>query len=116
MQKDECVFCEMFNEDTDETMICITPLNPVVEGHKIVIPREHVADFTEDMMITSAVMMRAAFEARMAGGEYNLITSKGFSATQSIFHLHVHLVPRQQDDGLKLPWTDQQKAKKLTQV
>jgi histidine triad (HIT) family protein len=35
----------------------------------------------------------------------NLITSKGSAATQTVFHLHVHLVPRQVDDGLPLPWT-----------
>jgi hypothetical protein len=40
------------------------------------------------------------------GGQWNLITSAGTDATQSVFHLHVHLVPRRPNDGLKLPWSE----------
>lgn len=82
---------------------CIVPLNPVVDGHMLVIPRKHVADFTTDPVVSGVVMKRAG---ELAGptGSYNVITSKGRSATQSVFHLHLHLVPREENDGLALPW------------
>ncbi len=102
----KCPFCPMFREKGPD-IIVITPLNPVVFGHKLVIPREHTEDFTEQPSLTGVVMERAAEEARMTGGQFNLITSKGPDATQTVFHLHVHLVPRIVSDGLKLPWTGQ---------
>ncbi len=98
----------MFRKD-GRNIICIEPLNPVVPGHRIVIPREHVRDFSENPEVTGRVMERAAHHAKEIGGDMNLITSKGPWATQSVFHLHVHLVPRQEGDGLKLPWTNQKK-------
>ena len=49
-------------------------------------------------------MHRASELAADLGGDMNLITSKGRPATQSVFHLHLHLVPRKVDDGLALPW------------
>jgi len=85
----------------------IEPLNPVVAGHRIVISRAHVKDFSEDSAVTMLVMGYAARKAEELGGDFNLITSKGKNATQSVFHLHVHLVPRKEGDGLMLPWTNQ---------
>ncbi len=82
----------------------ITPLNPRVPGHILFIPTVHVADFTEDPAISSSVMFRAAQYAQAHGGDCSLITSKGAAATQSVLHLHVHLVPRRVGDGLALPW------------
>jgi histidine triad (HIT) family protein len=41
-------------------------------------------------------------------GQYNFITSAGKAATQSVMHLHIHIVPRQEGDGLLLPWSGQQ--------
>ena len=77
------------------------------DGHAMVIPRVHVADFTTDPAVTGAVMVRAAQLAARDDqfAACNLITSRGALATQSVFHLHVHLVPRRENDGLALPWT-----------
>lgn len=113
MEKVNCPFCnpEMIKSTLFEFDDCFvfTPLNPVVEGHLLVTPKEHVADFTENPYITSRVMHVASIVASQKGGEYNLITSKGKSATQSVFHLHVHLVPRKPEDRLLLPWSNQKK-------
>src|ERR1035437_6902664 len=98
-----CPFCDMFSS-SDKDIIDIEPLNPIVEGHRIIIPREHVKDFSDDVEVTGRVMKYAA-ELGKKIGEVNLITSKGVNATQSVFHLHVHLVPRKEGDGLSLPWT-----------
>ncbi len=102
-------------EGTNATAIDIVPLNPVCEGHRIVIPRAHVKDFMDDPAETASVMEYAAERAEELVKQHgyagmNLITSAGKEATQSVFHLHVHLVPRRKNDGLKLPWTNQKKS------
>ncbi len=56
-------------------------------------------------------MMRRAAELMAGHPTVNLITSKGEAATQSVFHLHVHIVPRQEGDRLPLPWTPQHTAR-----
>lgn len=104
----ECVFCGIADRAGVE-IIDIEPLNPVVPGHRIVFSRKHTEDFTSGDNVLLNVMMHAAKVAREMGGDFNLITSKGKAATQTVYHLHVHLVPRTEGDNLKLPWTDQQK-------
>ena len=103
---ENCPFCPMFEGKTG--IIDIEPLNPVVPGHRIVIPSYHVPDFTTDPTVSAAVMgYAAALGAKI--GDCNLITSKGPAATQTVPHLHVHIVPRKEGDDLKLPWTGQKK-------
>lgn len=103
-----CPFCEIVAGTAPATFVrrwpdavAIVPLGPVVDGHVLVIPTAHVADATEDPVVSAAVMARAA---EIATPPCNLITSAGVEATQSVFHLHVHVVPRAVDDGLALPW------------
>jgi histidine triad (HIT) family protein len=83
------------------------PLRPGRPGHVLVIPKTHVRDFQDDPIVTAATMARAA---ELGDGQMNLITSAGEAATQTVFHLHVHLVPRTEGDGLTLPWTGQHVA------
>lgn len=103
-----CPFCDIASGRAPATVVrewatalAIVPLKPVVEGHVIVLPKAHVMDFTSDPTVTGMVMQRAA---ELAGHPSNLITSAGAEATQSVFHLHVHIVPRAANDGLALPW------------
>lgn len=106
-----CVFCAIVNGDAPATIvqrtnmvIVIEPLNPVTPGHLLVIPTTHVEDFTSKPA-ASAFTMHAAAQVAAAIGPCNLITSKGREATQTIRHLHLHVVPRREGDGLALPWT-----------
>lgn len=115
MTESGCVFCEKIeNEKGLLTVIrecaIFEPLNPVVTGHLLVVPIKHVADCGVHTWVTSTVMEIAAMEANSRYENYNIITSKGRAATQSIFHFHVHIIPRIDGDGLKLPWTDQHKG------
>jgi histidine triad (HIT) family protein len=105
------VFCQIVAGEAPATIhaawddaIAIVPLNPVTEGHLLVLPRQHVMDALEDPQVTAAVMARAA---EWAPWPCNIITSAGPAATQTVFHLHVHIVPRSEGDGLALPWTAQ---------
>jgi histidine triad (HIT) family protein len=110
MTDQPCPFCEIvagrapatFVHEWSDT-IAIVPLNPVVEGHILVIPKRHVRDFASDPAVSADTMRRAA---QLAQGPQpmNLITSRGREATQSVWHLHLHLVPRAAGDGLALPW------------
>jgi len=79
-------------------------------GHVFVIPRVHVEDASSDPDVTADVVRRVA-ELMAEHPAANMISSKGEEATQSVFHLHVHLVPRQEGDGLPLPWTPQHDAR-----
>lgn len=86
--------------------IAFVPLNPVTPGHVLVVPRTHVMEFTQEPWVSAMVMRRAAELAVTLDpiAEYNLITSAGEAATQTVDHLHLHLVPRREGDGLALPW------------
>lgn len=76
------------------------------DGHVLLIPRTHVRDAATDPLVTGITMARAAQLADQLGyADFNIITSQGAAATQTVFHLHVHLVPRFEGDGLALPWT-----------
>jgi histidine triad (HIT) family protein len=109
-----CPFCEIAAgrapaevvESWPDT-IAIRPLNPVADGHLLVIPRGHVEDALDDPAVTGLVMQRAVQVGRLYRCDLNIITSVGPAATQSVKHFHVHLVPRFAGDGLPLPWTPQ---------
>ncbi len=104
-----CVFCAIARGDAPATVVrrwpeavAIVPRRPVTAGHTLVIPHVHVADALERPEVAGRVMRRAA---ELAPHPCNLITSAGGVATQTVFHLHVHIVPRAAGDGLALPWS-----------
>src|SRR5690606_2708102 len=84
--------------------LALVPLNPVPPGHVLIVPRVHVPDFTTNPDVSAATMAAAAEYATSANTDLNLITSRGPAATQTVHHLHLHLVPRHHGDALPLPW------------
>jgi histidine triad (HIT) family protein len=109
-----CVFCDYAGPSpilarysgVNDDVIVIKPLNPVAPGHVLVIPKRHVAHAIENPTL-AAVCMRSAirFAQEEDIGDCNIITSCGPAATQTVMHLHVHLIPRERGDGLSLPWS-----------
>jgi histidine triad (HIT) family protein len=107
------VFCDIVHGAAPAEVVhrwddatAFVPLNPVTPGHVLVVPNTHVRDAAEDPAVTAQAMYRAA-DLASRWPAFNLISSAGAAATQTIFHLHWHLVPRCDGDGLPLPWTGQ---------
>jgi histidine triad (HIT) family protein len=111
-----CPFCEISRDfrkaitpliQITRNVLIIEPRNPVTPGHALVISRVHVANFALDPVVFAALAGEAAEFVRSLRepSDWNLITSMGPSATQTIEHLHIHLVPRREGDGLRLPWS-----------
>lgn len=117
----DCVFCQIVAGQTPATIIrewvdtiAILPRERngrrgCTDGHILVIPRAHVPDFITDPVVSAVTALRLselAGELRDRTGQaFNEITSAGEDATQTVWHLHRHLVPRRPGDGLPLPWT-----------
>ena len=113
-RSEECVFCKKIKSEllnhVYPRVVEFEPLNPVTKGHRLFVPVEHVTDMADNLSVTARVFREASKYVREIGVDANLITSKGKSATQSVFHLHVHVIPRSDNDGLVLPWTNQGKG------
>lgn len=115
----DCPFCAIVAGTAPATIVrewpdalAFFPLHPVVDGHTLVIPKRHVEDFASSPETSATTMLRAAELMRWTPRPMNLITSRGREATQSVFHLHLHLVPRAENDGLALPWYSGKRSKK----
>jgi histidine triad (HIT) family protein len=108
----KCVFCDRIKAGEfdyhDEWSVAFQPLNPVTPGHFLVVPRRHVSHALESPVSAGKALELAGYLANQMGlASANFITSAGKTATQSVMHLHVHIVPRRDGDGLALPWTGQ---------
>jgi len=113
--KEECVFCDLIRLDDPKltkesaSVYSFEPLNPVTEGHRLFVSDQH---FLFPHQYPSMTGLLFHFASKHAGKEkwsYNLIVNAGTPASQTVNHVHVHYVPRRENDGLKLPWTDQEK-------
>lgn len=111
-----CVFCERIaNGEYDAEFadyVTFEPLNPVTPGHMLVVPKVHTANLNSSELEADQVgwALRGFTNDLEPDVSYNIITSKGEAATQTIQHLHFHIVPRRKDDGLALPWTGQEQV------
>lgn len=112
----DCVFCQRVDKQDYITrilyldeVVAFEPLNPVTPGHMLFVSRRHYQSVAHaDLRVTGCVFESIADYASRRGEDFNLITSRGAAATQTIQHLHVHYVPRRAGDGLMLPWSNQQ--------
>lgn len=119
---ESCVFCDIIKgrseaewilqPETWHDAVAFVPLNPVTEGHCLVVPKVHVKDFAASPEVFASTAKRAGELMQWTQRPMNIITSRGKEATQSVFHLHLHLVPRAEDDGLALPWYSGKRKKR----
>ena len=114
---DDCLFCGIVagsipseTIDSDERTVAFMDINPATAGHALVVPRAHSADLleigAEDLSATTLAAQRLAKRMKevLATDGVNLINACGAAAWQTVFHFHIHVVPRYEDDPLKLPW------------
>jgi histidine triad (HIT) family protein len=114
----DCEFCAIARGENQspeivcqgERWVAFFPLNPATPGHTLVIPRVHVADLWKvdpsmggDLM-SAVIRVGRAIETALTPEGMNLITSAGETAEQTVFHLHLHLVPRWRRDGFGRIW------------
>src|ERR671923_2678113 len=118
MADPDCLFCGIVagsipseRIDENERTVAFMDINPATRGHALVVPREHAADLMqvgqEDLAAVAAAAKRLAARAKEALGAdgVNLLNSCGSAAWQTVFHFHVHVIPRYEGDPLRLPWT-----------
>lgn len=115
---ESCVFCAIINDGAPVTdlrrhgrgVVSFVPLSPVTEGHRVFVPTTHIERISEDFSLAAGLVAEyAAAHGAHLGCDFNLIINSGPNATQTIPHIHWHVVPRRKGDGLALPWTGQQK-------
>jgi len=117
----DCIFCKIVAGelpgqivDEDERTIAFMDIAPATRGHLLVIPRTHARNLLEispedlGAVIATAQRMAQRVSERLEPAGINLINSCGSAAWQTVFHFHVHVIPRYQDDPLKLPWVPAQ--------
>lgn len=114
---DDCLFCKIVAGDLpatvvaeDERTVAFMDINPATRGHLLVVPRAHSADLhdadPEDVAAVHVAAKRMADEVKATFGAdgVNVLQSNGRAAWQTVFHLHVHVIPRYAGDPLRLPW------------
>jgi histidine triad (HIT) family protein len=118
---DDCIFCKIVagelpaeRVDEDEHTIAFMDINPWTRGHALVIPRNHSKDLLEiedgDLARTTAAARRLAarMKDKLGADGVNLLNACGPAAWQTVFHFHIHVIPRYEDDPLQLPVRPQQ--------
>ena len=113
----DCVFCKIVAGDIPATIvdedartISFMDIAPATRGHALVIPRAHSADLLsverEDLHAVAVASQRLASRAkeRLGADGVNLLNSCGAAAFQTVFHFHVHVIPRYEGDPVRLPW------------
>ncbi len=118
MSEPGCIFCQIVAGelpaqvvDEDECTIAFLDINPGTRGHALVIPRRHARDLLQiepdelSATMIAARRLAARVKERLRADGITLINSCGAAAWQTVFHFHVHVIPRYQGDPLRLPWT-----------
>ena len=117
MKKDDCIFCKIANGEIpsktlyeDEEFRVILDLGPAAKGHALILPKEHYANLYELPDETAAKVMQLAKKMAVQMREelqcdgFNLVQNNGEIAGQTVFHFHMHLIPRYENDGQKIGW------------
>jgi histidine triad (HIT) family protein len=118
---DDCIFCAIAAGEApativaeDERTVAFMDISPATNGHLLVIPRAHyedvlvIDDADLDATMHAARAMARRVKDRLGADGVNLLNSCGRAAWQTVFHFHVHVIPRYDDDPLKLPWVPEQ--------
>ena len=117
MNKDDCIFCKIANGEIPsatvyEDSVCrvILDVNPANKGHALIIPKEHFDNIysidaeTAAKIFTIATEVAKAQKAELNPDGLNILQNNGEEAGQTVFHFHMHLVPRYIKDNVTMTW------------
>ena len=115
---ENCIFCKIANGEIpaaslyeDENFKVILDLNPATRGHALILPKAHAANVYElpDELAGKAMILAKHMAEKMTrclhSDGFNIIQNNGEQAGQTVFHFHMHLIPRYEGDGIGLGWT-----------
>ena len=118
MRDADCLFCKIVSGEIpstriaeDDRTIAFMDINPATRGHVLVVPREHAQDLVSidpadlSAVAEAAQRIAATMPDRLGADGVNLLNSCGRAAWQTVFHFHLHVIPRYDADPLRLPWT-----------
>lgn len=117
MRDDNCIFCKIANGEIpsatiyeDENFRAILDLGPASKGHALLLPKEHYADLfalpdeTAEKVLPVAKKIVSRMKDVLGCDGYNLVQNNGECAGQTVFHFHMHMIPRYKDDKVGLGW------------
>ncbi|MDE7176315.1 MAG: HIT family protein [Lachnospiraceae bacterium] len=121
MKQDNCIFCKIANGEIDSKTLyeddqfrVILDLGPATRGHALILPKDHYKNLFElpeekagDVMKLAKRMIVKMREKFKCEG-FNLVQNNGDLAGQTVFHFHLHLIPRYGADGQKIGWKPQE--------
>ncbi|HIS30020.1 MAG TPA: HIT family protein [Candidatus Limivivens intestinipullorum] len=118
MKDVDCIFCKIANGEIpsatvyeDEDFRVILDLGPATKGHALVLPKEHWANLFE---LPDEVAQKGILVAKKVAGKlrdalgcdgFNIVQNNGTAAGQTVFHFHIHLIPRYENDQAGISWT-----------
>ena len=121
MKKDDCIFCKLANGVIptnsiyeDEDFNVILDAAPATRGHALILPKEHADNLYElpDETAAKAMVLAKKLAKNMTDklncAGFNLVQNNGTVAGQTVFHFHLHLIPRYDDDGQAINWKPMQ--------
>ncbi len=125
MRQDDCIFCKIIAGEIpsqaiyeDEEFKVILDVAPATKGHALILPKNHYANLYElpeekatDVMKLAKKMMKVMTDKLHCDG-FNLVQNNGEAAGQTVFHFHMHLVPRYKNDGEILKYIAQNPSQK----
>lgn len=117
MKDDNCIFCKIANGEIpsktiyeDEDFRAILDLAPATKGHALILPKEHYKNLfelpeeTASKVMILAKKLAAKMRDRLECDGFNIMQNNGEVAGQTVFHFHMHLIPRYQGDCQKIEW------------
>ena len=131
---ENCIFCKIANGEIpsatlyeDEDFRMILDLGPASKGHALILPKTHAANIYEisDEMAAKAMVLAKKMASKLTEvlncDGFNIVQNNGEAAGQTVFHFHMHLIPRYKNDGVGIQWkpgtlTDEVKAEIMEKV
>lgn len=117
MRDNNCIFCKIANGEIpsstlyeDEKVRVILDISPASKGHALILPKDHYANFYEisdemaQHVIKTAKKMAQRMQQELGLEGLNVLQNNGELAGQTVFHYHMHLIPRYQGDKVKMKW------------